>query len=40
MKQKMNMFVFFIRDYLAVMGLFVCAGHYVAGWLKRIPERQ
>lgn len=32
--------VFFILDYLAVMGLFVWVGYYAAGWMKRISAKQ
>lgn len=32
--------VFFILDYLAVMGLFVWAGYYMAEWLKRFSVRK
>ena len=31
--------VFFFLDYLAIMGLFVFIGHYLAGWLKRLDKR-
>lgn len=32
--------VFFILDYLAVMGLFVWAGYYMAEWLKRFSVKK
>lgn len=32
--------VFFILDYLTVIGLFVWGGYYVAEWLKRIPAKR
>ena len=31
--------VFFFLDYLAIIGLFVFIGHYLAGWLKRLDKR-
>ena len=31
--------VFFFLDYLAIMGLFVFIGHYLAGWLKRLDKK-
>ena len=31
--------IFFFIDYLAIMGLFVFIGHYLAGWLKRLDKR-
>lgn len=31
--------ILFLLDYLAVMGLFVWIGYYVAEWLKKIPKR-
>jgi membrane protein len=31
--------IFFFIDYLAIMGLFVFVGHYLAGWLKRLDEK-
>lgn len=30
---------FFMIDYVAVMGLFVCIGHYIAKGLRRIPGK-
>ncbi len=30
--------VFFIADYLAIMGMFACAGHYIAGALRKIGQ--
>lgn len=35
-----ELLVFFILDYLAVMGLFVWVGYYAAGWVKRISAKQ
>lgn len=35
-----ELLVFFILDYLAVMGLFVWVGYYAAGWMKRISAKQ
>ena len=29
----------FLLDYMAVMVLFVCIGHYLSGWLKRIGRK-
>lgn len=31
--------VCFFLDYMAIMGLFVFIGHYLAGWLKRLDKR-
>lgn len=31
---------FFILDYIAAMGLFVCAGHYLSECLKKISQRR
>ena len=31
--------IFFFIDYLAIMGLFVFIGHYLAGWLKRLDKK-
>lgn len=31
--------IFFFIDYLAIMGLFVFVGHYLAGWLKRLDKK-
>ena len=30
---------FFFVDYLAIIGLFVFIGHYLAGWLKRLDKK-
>ena len=31
--------IFFFIDYLAIMGLFVFIGHYLAGWLRRLDKK-
>ena len=31
--------VFYLDD-IAIMGLFICVGHYLARWLRRFPTRK
>lgn len=32
--------IFFLMDYAAVMGLFVCIGHYITKLLKRYNQKK